>query len=141
MVSFDPNRPDFTPYGFTCVRWSPSPMRRPDHHNEIELNLLQSGWLIYLLGGRKEEIRGFAVCIWLMPVASWDAANTGQFRGPRRPAGISEQVEVGPKGQISRRPRETPSPSPNVCNALKVKSFDKGGLFDFSLNSTRAVVP
>jgi AraC-like DNA-binding protein len=56
MVSFDPNRPDFTPYGFTCVRWSPSPMRRPDHHNEIELNLLQSGWLIYLLGGRKVKI-------------------------------------------------------------------------------------
>lgn len=56
MVSFDPNRPDFTPYGFTCVRWSPSPMRRPDHHNEIELNLLQAGWVTYLLGGRKVRI-------------------------------------------------------------------------------------
>lgn len=56
MVSFDPNRPDFTPYGFTCVRWSPSPMRRPDHHNEVELNLLQSGWVTYLLGGRKVRI-------------------------------------------------------------------------------------
>ena len=56
MVSFDPNRPDFTPYGFTCVRWNPTPMRRPDHHNEIELNLLQSGWLTYLLGGRKVKI-------------------------------------------------------------------------------------
>jgi AraC family transcriptional regulator, melibiose operon regulatory protein len=56
MVSFDPNRPDFTPYGFTCVRWSPSPMRRPDHHNEVELNLLRSGWLVYLLGGRKIKI-------------------------------------------------------------------------------------
>jgi AraC-like DNA-binding protein len=56
MVSFDPTRPDFEPYGFTCVRWSPSPMRRPDHHNEIELNLLQSGWVTYLLGGRKVRI-------------------------------------------------------------------------------------
>jgi len=56
MVQFDPNRPDFTPYGLTCVRWSPSPMRRPDHHNEIELNMLQSGWLTYLLGGRKVRI-------------------------------------------------------------------------------------
>jgi AraC-like DNA-binding protein len=55
-VQFDPNRPDFTPYGFTCVRWSPSPMRRPDHHNEIELNMLQSGWVTYLLGGRKVRI-------------------------------------------------------------------------------------
>jgi AraC family transcriptional regulator, melibiose operon regulatory protein len=57
MVSFDPNRPDFSPYGLTCVRWSPSPMRRPDHHNEIELNLLQSGWVTYLLGGRKVKIQ------------------------------------------------------------------------------------
>ncbi len=53
MVSFDPNRPDFAPYGLTCVRWTPSPMRRPDHHNEVELNLLEAGWLTYLLGGRK----------------------------------------------------------------------------------------
>lgn len=28
-------------------------MRRPDHHNEIELNLLYSGWVTYFLGGRK----------------------------------------------------------------------------------------
>lgn len=56
MVQFDPNRPDFTPYGFTCVRWSPSPMRRPDHHNEIELNMLHAGWVTYLLGGRKVRI-------------------------------------------------------------------------------------
>ncbi len=53
MHQFDPTRPDFTPYGFTCVRWTPAPMRRPDHHNEIELNLLYSGWVTYLLGGQK----------------------------------------------------------------------------------------
>ncbi|HUR57594.1 MAG TPA: helix-turn-helix domain-containing protein [Opitutaceae bacterium] len=56
MVSFDPNRPDFAPYGFTCVRWNPTPMRRPDRHNEVELNFLGSGWLTYLLGGRKVRI-------------------------------------------------------------------------------------
>ncbi|HEX9785217.1 MAG TPA: helix-turn-helix domain-containing protein [Opitutaceae bacterium] len=56
MVTFDPNRRDFAPYGFTCVRWNPSPMRRPDHHNEIELNLLERGWVTYLLGGRKVRI-------------------------------------------------------------------------------------
>jgi AraC family transcriptional regulator, melibiose operon regulatory protein len=56
MVSFDPNRPDFAPYGLTCVRWNPSPMRRPDHHNEVELNFLGTGWLTYLLGGRKVRI-------------------------------------------------------------------------------------
>jgi AraC family transcriptional regulator, melibiose operon regulatory protein len=31
-------------------------MRRPDHHNEVELNLLESGWVTYLLGGRKVRI-------------------------------------------------------------------------------------
>ncbi len=56
MVSFDPNRPDFAPYGFTCERWTPSPMRRPDHHNEVEINFLRTGWLIYLLGGGKVRV-------------------------------------------------------------------------------------
>lgn len=56
MISFDPNRPDFAPYGFSCVRWTPSPMKRPDHHNEIEMNILNKGWVTYLLGGRKVQI-------------------------------------------------------------------------------------
>jgi AraC-like DNA-binding protein len=55
-VSFDPDRPDFAPYGLTCVHWRPSPMLRPDHHNEIELNFLESGTVTYLLGGRKTVI-------------------------------------------------------------------------------------
>lgn len=56
MVRFDPQRPDFSPYGFTCVRWTPSPMPRPDHHNEIELNLLHTGSVTYLLGGEKVRV-------------------------------------------------------------------------------------
>lgn len=55
-VSFDPDRPDFTPYGFSCVRWNPSPMRRPDHHNEIELNMIVRGSVSYLLGGRRVQL-------------------------------------------------------------------------------------
>jgi AraC-like DNA-binding protein len=53
MTSFDPQRPDFAPYGFTCELWRPSPMPRPDRHNEIEINLLRGGSVTYLLGGRK----------------------------------------------------------------------------------------
>lgn len=53
MISFDASRPDFAPYGFTCERWTPRLMERPDRHNEIELNLLTSGSLTYLLGGNK----------------------------------------------------------------------------------------
>src|SRR5256885_911232 len=55
-VSFDPNRPDFAPYGLTCVHWRPSPMRRPDHHNEVELNFLESGTVTYLLAAGKTVV-------------------------------------------------------------------------------------
>lgn len=51
--SFNPNRPDFAPYGLTCVYWQPTLMPRPDHHNEVELNFLKSGSVTYMLGGRK----------------------------------------------------------------------------------------
>lgn len=53
MHRFDHSRPDFKPYGFTCELWKAAPMRRPDRHNEIELNLLKDGSLTYLLGGER----------------------------------------------------------------------------------------
>lgn len=56
MGDFNEKRRDFAPYGFTCVRWQPTIMNRPDRHNEIELNLLEKGSLTYLLGGRKVTI-------------------------------------------------------------------------------------
>jgi AraC-like DNA-binding protein len=56
LLSFDPDRPDFTPYGLTCVHWQPSPMQRPDHHSEVELNFLKSGSVTYLLGGQKATV-------------------------------------------------------------------------------------
>ncbi len=56
MVHFDPTRPDFSPYGFSCVRWTPTTMPRSDRHNEIELNLLENGSLVYLIGGQKIAI-------------------------------------------------------------------------------------
>lgn len=56
MIHFDPKRPDFTPYGLACGQWNPAPMPRPDHHNEVQLTLLKSGWMSYLLGGRKVRV-------------------------------------------------------------------------------------
>ena len=56
MLSFDPSRPNFAPYGFTCELWTPVPMKRADRHNEIELNLLKRGSLTYLLGGNTVTI-------------------------------------------------------------------------------------
>lgn len=55
-VEFDPGRTDFKPYGLTCVHWQPSMMPRPDHHNELELNFLMSGFVTYLLGGKKVTV-------------------------------------------------------------------------------------
>jgi AraC family transcriptional regulator, melibiose operon regulatory protein len=55
--TFNHDRPDFAPYGFTCERWQAAPMRRPDRHNEIELNLLERGSLTYLLGGERVTLR------------------------------------------------------------------------------------
>jgi AraC-like DNA-binding protein len=56
MKRFDPTRPDFSPYGFTCERWVPACMSRPNRHNEIELNLLTEGSLTYLFGGGRTTI-------------------------------------------------------------------------------------
>ena len=56
MKRFDPARPDFSPYGFTCELWTPACMPRPNRHNEIELNLLTEGSLTYLLGGSRTTI-------------------------------------------------------------------------------------
>lgn len=52
MGCFDPKRPDFFPYGFTCERWTPAPMSRADRHNEIEINFISRGSITYLLGGK-----------------------------------------------------------------------------------------
>jgi AraC family transcriptional regulator, melibiose operon regulatory protein len=57
VISFNPARADFAPYGFTCERWTPRPMARPDRHNEVEMNLLEAGTLTYLLGGNKVTIK------------------------------------------------------------------------------------
>ncbi|MCY4588535.1 MAG: helix-turn-helix domain-containing protein [Bryobacterales bacterium] len=56
MQRFDNTRPEFSPYGFTCELWVPARMPRPNRHNEIELNLLRSGSLTYLLGERRVTI-------------------------------------------------------------------------------------
>ena len=51
IKSFDASRGDFQPYGFTCETWVPKRMQRPDRHDEVELNLLNSGSITYLIGG------------------------------------------------------------------------------------------
>jgi hypothetical protein len=63
MKQFDARRTEFSPYGFTCELWKPAKMPRPDRHNEVELNLLTSGSLTYLLGGRRTTIESGSLAI------------------------------------------------------------------------------
>ncbi len=63
MAKFDPSRPDFAPYGLSCERWTPGPMRRADRHNEIEINLLTGGHLTYLIGGRRETMTAGEIAV------------------------------------------------------------------------------
>ena len=56
MLTFDPSRPDFLPYGLRCDQWRAVLMKRPDRHNEIEVNFLEKGSLTYLLAGRKVTV-------------------------------------------------------------------------------------
>jgi len=56
VAVFDPSRPAFSPYGFTCMRWEASRTSAPDRHNEIEMTLLGSGALIWLVGGHRVRL-------------------------------------------------------------------------------------
>lgn len=56
MEHFNARRADFTPYGFTCELWEPHRMPRPDRHEEVEINFLNEGSLIYVLGGNQIRI-------------------------------------------------------------------------------------
>lgn len=57
MEHFHPERKEFTPYGFTCERWEPMLMNRPDKHAEIELNFFEQGTLTYLFWGERITIQ------------------------------------------------------------------------------------
>lgn len=53
---FDETREVFRPYGMTCEFWTPTLMRRPDRHNEIELNFVPKGGVTYLFKDRRFHI-------------------------------------------------------------------------------------
>lgn len=54
--TFDENRDEFKPYGLTCELWTPSLMRKPDRHNEIEINYFTEGSMTYLIQGNQITI-------------------------------------------------------------------------------------
>jgi AraC family transcriptional regulator, melibiose operon regulatory protein len=54
--AFDEGRDNFRPYGLTCERWSPGLMKKPDRHNEIELNYFPEGSITYLFQDNRVTI-------------------------------------------------------------------------------------
>ena len=56
LDTFDERRDEFSPYGLTCELWMPDLMRKPDRHNEIEINFITQGSITYLFHGKRITI-------------------------------------------------------------------------------------
>lgn len=56
LYTFDERRSEFRPYGLTCELWLPDLMKKPDRHNEIEINYFAEGNITYLFQGSKITI-------------------------------------------------------------------------------------
>ena len=54
--TFDESRNEFKPYGLSCEVWAPGLMRKPDRHNEIEINYFPEGGITYLFQGSKVTV-------------------------------------------------------------------------------------
>ncbi len=69
LMKFDERRQDLKPYGLTCQHWRPNLMKRPDRHNEIEINFLPHSSITYLIHNQKFKLKkGTTVVFWaLMP--------------------------------------------------------------------------
>lgn len=69
LNTFDEYRDEFRPYGLTCELWRPDVMKRPDRHNEIEINFFTEGSITYIFQGSKIEIpaKSFALFWGLVP--------------------------------------------------------------------------
>lgn len=56
LHSFNEQRSNFMPYGLSCEFWIPTLMKKPDRHNEVELNFLTEGSITYFFQGSKITI-------------------------------------------------------------------------------------
>lgn len=54
--AFNEQRHEFRPYGLTSEFWIPNLMKKPDRHNEIEINYLTEGSITYFFQGSKITI-------------------------------------------------------------------------------------
>lgn len=56
LHAFNEQRGEFKPYGLTSEIWVPNLMKKPDRHNEIEINYLIEGTVTYFFQGSKITI-------------------------------------------------------------------------------------
>lgn len=56
LKAFDEKREAFKPYGLSCEMWSPGVMKKPDRHNEIELNYFSQGSITYFFQNNRITI-------------------------------------------------------------------------------------
>ncbi len=82
LKKFDESRQDLKPYGLTCELWQPKLMRRPDRHNEIEINFFPEGSLTYLIHDQKLKIKkGRMIIFWaLFPHQIVDFSNDAPYQ-------------------------------------------------------------
>lgn len=69
FYAFNEQRGEFRPYGLTTEFWIPNLMKKPDRHNEIEINYLTEGTITYFFQGSRITIpaRSFTVFWGLVP--------------------------------------------------------------------------
>ena len=72
------------------------PMQRPDRHNEIEMNFLETGWVTYLIGGRKIRIEaGQLSAFWAaLPHQIVDCGNEPEYFVATLPLGWFLQCKL-----------------------------------------------
>jgi len=63
LHAFNEQRNEFRPYGLTAEYWVPRLMKKPDRHNEIEINYLADGSLTYFIQGSKITIPGKSLTV------------------------------------------------------------------------------
>ncbi len=56
LKTFNEKRKEFVPYGLTCEIWTPCLMRKPDRHNEIEINYSPESTVTYMIQDKKITI-------------------------------------------------------------------------------------
>lgn len=107
LQTFDEGRTELKPYGLTCELWTPSLMRKPDRHNEIELNYFPEGSITYLFQEHKISIPPKRLCLFwgLVPhqIIDYEGAAPyyvctvpfSQFLEWKLPASFTERVLKG----------------------------------------------